>query len=139
MRFKLWLNENNEILPSVNVVRSVMPHLLQAAQTVYDQWDENEDEYAGGGICHEIAETMVDVLTNYHVEAVSFSQSIDEVHVYVIAKFKEGVYEINIPPYIYETGSGYSWKKIPGVKFQPNHVVVERIFADPNKFQEYEE
>lgn len=139
MRFKLWLNANNEILPSVNIVRSVMPHLLQAAQTVYDQWDENEDEYAGGGICHEIAEAMVDVLTNHRIEAVSFSQSIDEVHVYVIAKFKEGVYEINIPPYIYETGSGYSWKKILGVKFQPNHVVVERIFADPNKFQEYEE
>jgi len=82
---------------------------------------------------------MAGVFSNHNIQAVTFSQSIDDVHVYVIAKFREGVYEINIPPYIYETGSAYTWKKIPGVRFQQNHVVIEQIFDDPNRFQDYEE
>jgi hypothetical protein len=142
--FRDWLNENeNAALPSVTTVRSFMPQLLQAAQHVYDQWEQDDEgydeEYGGGGICHDIADAMSGVLSNHNIEAVTFSQSIDDVHVYVIAKFREGVYEINIPPYIYETGSGYTWKKIPGVRFQPNHVVIEQIFSDPNRFQDYEE
>lgn len=128
-------------LQSIRDMAAMLPQLLKAAQAVYDQWaqddDGYDDEYGGGGICHDIADAMVGVLTERSIDAMTFSQAIGDVHVYVIAKFAEGVYELNIPPYIYERGSGYSWTKLPNVVFKENDVIVNRIHTDPSKFDEY--
>lgn len=144
MKFRQWLIEmEQQPLPSVTIIRTIMPQLLQAAQHVYDQWEQDDDgydeEYGGGGVCHDIADAMSGVLSNHNIEATSFSQQIGDVHVYVIAQFKEGVYEINIPPNVYETGSGYTWKKIPGVRFDAGDVIVAQIDRDPNRFADYTE
>jgi len=54
---------DNRSLPSVNAAKQVMPRILAAAQRVYNDWDENDrDTYAGGGICHIIADAICDVL-----------------------------------------------------------------------------
>lgn len=118
-----------------------MPNILKGAQTVYDNWtqDENgyDEEYGGGGICHEIADSIVEVLSQHDVEATSVSQSIGDVHVYVVAKFQEGIYEIDIPPNIYEIGSAYTWKKIPNIKFNKNNIIINLIDKNTNKFEDF--
>ena len=48
-------------------------------------------------------------------------------HSWVIANLNEGVYEIDIPPGVYETGGGYSWSKIPDVTITTDDVVVNKI------------
>lgn len=60
-----------------------------------------------------------------------------EVHVYVVAAFAEGVYEIDIHHSVYETGGGYTWTKMPGVVFEPNDVTISRLDGDPNNISEY--
>lgn len=110
--------------------------IAAVAQRVYDKWDEDEDEYAGGGICHLIAEEIVDYLNDRNIEAVPFSCSVGENHVMVAAKYGENAYIIDISPYVYETGGGYSWQKVPDVKFSPNDVTMELA---PGDFEEYSE
>jgi len=113
--------------------------LVNAAQKEYDLWDENEDEYAGGGICHLLADKIIDELYNQGIDSTSVSQQCGEVHVFVVAKLSEGVISIDINPYRYETGGGYNWKKIPDVRFDVGDIVIDIIDPDPSKFEEYTE
>lgn len=34
---------------------------------------------------------------------------------------------MDIPPRVYETGGGYSWKKIPDVVFKSDDIVIDNI------------
>lgn len=116
------------------------PQIAALAQSVYDEWDENEDEYAGGGICHLIADEIVSFLDDQGYESFSYNAQMEENHVYVIARGHDGwVYEIDIPPHVYETGAGYQWNKIQEVTFKPDHVHVARISKDDGKFEELSE
>lgn len=127
--------------PSLNELRKLMPKIVLVAQKVYDEWQQDEsgydEEYGGGGICHEIAEKVAEVLLQNNIEANTVSQTIGDVHVYVVAKFKEGVYSIDIPPSIYEIGSAYTWKKKPNIKFNQNHIAIDLIDKNPEKFEDY--
>ena len=49
-------------------------------------------------------------------------------HAWVTAQLGDEAYGVDIPPSVYETGGGYSWKKKRGAKFPPS--VVE-IFPMP--------
>ena len=81
-------------LVSVKVAEALRPNMAHAAQVVYDRWDEEDiDTYAGGGICHYIADAICDVLDKKGIECSPVS-SCHEQHVYVIARFLEGVYYI---------------------------------------------
>jgi len=127
--------------PSVKIVGGLKASLASAAQKVYDSWDQgpegHDEEYGGGGICHDIADAMVEVLDGAGVEAASVSQSIGEVHVFVVAKFAEGVYSVDIPPRTYERGSAYTWTKIAGVRFDPEDIAVELIDRNTESFESY--
>lgn len=128
-------------LVSVNIIKTISHELVTAAQRVYDAWyqnDEGWDEmYAGGGICHDIASAIQDVLSSHNINCTTFSQSIGEVHVFAIAQFREGIYQVDIPPYVYETGGGYNWKKIKDVIFDTSDLLVSRISSDPGIFNDY--
>ena len=116
--------------------------LAKAAQRVYDAWQIDEEGYdwqvGAGGICHLIADAMLDVLSKYDVWAVSQSCS-HEVHVNVIAQFREGIYVVDINPYNYETGGGYTWKKRPDIEFTPDFVTASKIDSNPFNLREYVE
>jgi len=130
-------DEQNESLPSVDTAKSAMPRILEKVQRVYDDWDESDrDTYAGGGICHLLADEICDVLGSMGIECATVSCSMEQ-HVYVAAKFEEGVYSIDIPYHIYETGGGFSWQKIPDIKFEPNDVEFYRVSGDPDEFENY--
>ena len=80
---------------------------------------------------------MVDVLSKNDIESTTVSQTIGEQHVYVVAKTEDGIYEVDIPPDVYETGGGYCWKKIPNVKFDEEDVLINRLSFDPDEFENY--
>jgi hypothetical protein len=132
----------NEV-PSIKIMDSMKTRLAEAAQKVYDAWEQdaegNDEEYGGGGICHDIADNMAEVLGNAGVEATTVSQSVGDVHVFVVAKFREGVYSIDIPPSLYERGYAYTWTKIPGVRFGAGDISVDLVDRNPERFEDYTE
>jgi hypothetical protein len=117
--------------------------LVKAAQNVYDEWDADSDSDGGdflvgfGGICHVIADAMCDVLNEMGIECAPISASVGDQHVFVVAKMEDGVVSIDISPSVYETGSGYNWKKIPNVKFKSSDIQVDILDADPDSFEQY--
>lgn len=128
------------MIPSISAVKALVPAIVNAAQEVYDNWvpeDGFDEDYGEGGICHDIADAIVGVLSDRGIDAYSVSQQIGEVHVYVVAKLQEGVYRIDIPPDTYERGYAYTWEKIPGVRFQPNDIVIDLIDKNPESLENY--
>jgi len=123
-------------------LKSLSPELATAAQKVYDDWDQSDpenDDLGGGGICQDIAEVMASKLNEFGIEAQTVSAQIGEQHVWVVAKLADGVYNVDIYPSAYERGGGYSWTKIPGVKFGAEYISISRLDPDPNSFSQYTE
>lgn len=134
-----FMLSKSPITESSNNPVSLKSQIAQIAQKVYDDWDENDDVYAGGGICDLIADEIVSFLSSNNVESFSYNPHQGENHVYVIAKFPSGIFEIDIPPNVYEIGGGYSWKKIPNIKFDSRCVIINKISNDIEKFDELQE
>jgi len=129
--------------PNIPLSLSVAaPRLLEAAQEVYDAWEQVDgfdSELGAGGICQDIASRMVDALSSLGIDdALCFHASVGENHVYVVASIPaDGVYAIDIPPQVYETGSGYVWRRKDGVVFDLDDLVIDRIAEamDADEFQ----
>ena len=138
INLKTLLIEGIKSVKSVNDL--VLKKLAQAAQYQYDSWRQNEEGYDGelgyGGICHLIADDLAGILTNHGIECSTVCSNWEQ-HVYLICKFKEGIFSIDIPYHIYETGGGFSWKKRPNVKFDSSNVVLSKIDSNPNHFDRY--
>lgn len=130
-----------EGLKSVNsITDDVLVKIAEAAQKQYDQWkqdDEGYDEELGsGGICHLIAEDLAGILSNHGIECSTVCSTYEQ-HVYLVCKFREGVYMIDIPYHVYESGGGFTWKKKPDVKFDKSHVVISGLDRNPRNFNKY--
>lgn len=115
--------------------------MAAAAQHAYDQWkqDENgmDEELGSGGICQDIAEAIADVIsTNTRYEASTVSAQCGEQHVWCIAYTKKEAFSVDIPYSSYEKGGGYTWKKIPDVRFDDSHITFDR--TDPPGPEGYE-
>lgn len=142
INFKNWI-ENEQPLKSVKEIESLRPTMISKAQDIYDNWEQDDqghdEEYGGGGICHNIADEIASVLNDHGIDAGTVSAQSGTQHVYTIGKFQEGVYEIDIHPSTYEIGAAYTWKKIPNVKFENKDIVISRIDSDPESFDTYME
>lgn len=105
--------------------------IAERAQVVYDDWEQDEegacDEYGCGGICDTIADEIVDVLDRAGIDARSQHDD-SENHTSVLARLPDGIYGVDIPPSVYETGEWYVYKKRSGVVFDESDVIVEKIF-----------
>lgn len=131
------------MLNSIKDIQEIKADLAEAAQEVYDNWQQDEDgwdeEVGRGGICHLIADEMINTMFGAGISE-CFSVSCNhEVHVYCVVQCVEGVVEVDIPYSIYETGGGYTWKKINGVKFIEEDVFVNILDADPEMIKNYVE
>lgn len=142
-KFAGWVKqEPPQVVESERELTPLLPELVQAAQEAYDAWSQDEQgedpELGVGGICQDVAEAMSGVLNGHGIDASTVdNQGMGDQHVWVVAKLSDGVYVVDIPPGVYETGSGYVWKKRPGVVFSPEHILVDRIDSDPAKFEQY--
>lgn len=117
--------------PSVTELEALRSDFCEAAQAVYDNWDQDVeghcDEYAHGGICHDIAEAICDVLYKNEIGCTTFSPSIGDVHVWAVADIEGEAYRVDIIPYLYEQGGGYTWKKIPDIIFEDDDIIIESM------------
>ncbi len=124
-------------LPTLALAQALAPQLVAVAQLEYDKWDESDlDTYAGGGICHLIAEELVSVLDAAGIEASTVS-STHEQHVYVVCKLQEGVVTLDIPYGLYEHGAMFTWSKIHGVQFEPLDLAWYKVDRDPEGYERY--
>ncbi len=123
---------------SFEELKSLRPVFAKLAQEVYDEWDEeDEDTYAGGGICHLMADKFCEYLQSKGIDCGSVSAQVGEQHVFTVVKTSDGVAEVDINPYTYERGGGYSWQKIPDVELQPSDVAVNILSRNPEDFEQY--
>jgi len=142
---KLDESEDEFDVSSLNSIKDitdiVKDDMVKVAQEQYDAWKQDHDgqdvELGSGGICHLIVEDLISVLYRHKIENVQSVCSNYEQHVYVVGQFKEGIYEIDIPYDVYETGGGFTWKKIPDVQFNRNDIVIRRLSSDPSEYSNY--
>jgi|ERR1035437_4380320 hypothetical protein len=119
---------------------NILNKIVAAAQKQYDEWAQNEEGYdeelGHGGICHLIADDLADILSGVGIECSTVCDSSVQ-HVYLVCKFREGIYSIDIPYYFYESGGGFSWKKKKDIKFDSSHVIIHPIDRNPRNFKKY--
>ena len=116
--------------PLVERLHELRPQLAKVAQEVYDGWEQDEDgrcDWLGyGGICQDIAGEQADVLSDAGIDCGSIGSPMEQ-HVLVLAYNDDEAYFVDVPPYIYETGGGFCWKKIPGVEFEPDDINIMEV------------
>jgi len=125
------------------MIQALRPQLAAAAQSVYDEWEQDADgldfELGSGGICDRISEAMASVIVGSipDVQIADGGAEGDD-HAWLIVHDGRQGYHVDIPAHIYEHGGGYSWTKRPDVKFSPNDVEISQIPADwfPDGFDE---
>ncbi len=106
------------------------PELAAAAQAVVDSWvvdEDGEDDYGGGGVCDDVARALSGVVSALPgVEVVDGGQDGDD-HAWIVVYDDSEAFAVDVPPGVYETGGGYSWKKIDGAVVSPDDVVIEPV------------
>lgn len=140
MRFKNWFE--NIKSPAFQSLVKLRPQMAIAAQNVYDNWVQDEDdEYNGGGICQDIAEAISNVVNNNYsgnFDVGTVSAQCGEQHVWVVMTVDDEAFEIDVPYSMYERGGGYNWQKIQGVKFSPNDIIISPMdHGDAKQALEY--
>lgn len=81
--------------------------------------------FGSGGACDAIQRAMSDVLSKVDAQITEGGQPGDD-HAYLIVFNDNEAYEVDIPPYVYERGGGYNWKKIPNVILTPDHLIIQK-------------
>ncbi len=120
-------------------LQTLRPAIAAAAQKVVDEWQLDEDgldpELGTGGVCDRVADVIIDTLYG-HLEGIEAATGAPEgeEHQWVVVGDGQSAFVVDIPPGVYETGGGYSWKKIEGAKIGPQDVVIEPI--DPKLAQD---
>ncbi len=114
-------------------IESLRPSIAQKAQEIYDAWKQDhegvDEEFGTGGICDAIANEISSELASRGYDVVEGGQAGDD-HAFVIAHNGNHAFVVDIPPNVYESGGGYSWKKKEGVKFADDHVEVDEFPGD---------
>lgn len=116
----------------VEEINALREQMAAAAQAEYDTWEQDEDgldpELGSGGICDRIAEALSAVIceTVADVDPGEYGFDGDEHAALVIRRGDEQVF-VDIDHRLYETGGGYSWRKLDGVVFRAQDVTVEDL------------
>jgi hypothetical protein len=106
--------------------------MAKAAQLVYDEWSPDEegldDVYGSGGICDDISREISSIIYEKvkDVDIMDGGQDGDD-HAYLIVYNDIEAYIVDIPPGVYEEGSGYNWQKKPNVIITAEDVAIEPI------------
>jgi len=105
---------------------ALKPYMASVAQKVYDEWLPDEGDT--GGICDMVANEIGGVIASKisDVDIDDYGQEGDD-HAALVVSLGNERYYVDIPAYVYETGGGYNWTKIPNVTISANDVIVERV------------
>lgn len=113
----------------VQALMALRPAMASAAQAIYDEWQDSEDDdFGGGGICDAIADEVGSIIAQNiaDVDIRDGGWEGDD-HAYVIATLGGESVAVDIPSGVYETGGGYSWTKVPDVTFTPDDVAISSL------------
>lgn len=111
---------------------ALRPAIAQAAQKIVDEWQVDEEgldpELGAGGVCDRVADAIIETLYA-NVDGIEAAPGAPEGedHQWVVASDGQEAVVVDIPPGVYETGGGYSWKKIEGARIGPGDVFVGPI------------
>lgn len=103
--------------------------LCAAAQRVLDEWEQDENgidaERGSGGACDAVSNALSEVLVTRlrGIGTLEGGQDGDD-HSSLIVHNGTQAIGVDIPPSIYEVGSGYVWRKRSGVVLEPDDVAV---------------
>lgn len=118
------LSQLRQPLTLMRQLLALRPQIATAAQKIYDEWTE-EDQ---GGICDQIAQEISGIIASNieNIELDDYGHEGDD-HAAVVVKRPGKAYLVDIPHSVYETGGGYSWKKIPNIRFKPDDIIIIRL------------
>lgn len=111
---------------------ALRPQMASAAQAVLDDWTQDEDGYdeelGGGGACDRVSDAMRDVVAEAHpeLEFQEGGQDGDD-HAFFIAYDTDEAFAVDVHPSVYETGGGYSWRKVDGAEVGAGDVAVWEV------------
>jgi hypothetical protein len=143
---KSLLNEARTIDNKIfSFLKSILPQLAQAAEGVYDDWEQDEEgyssEYGTGGICDRIADEMASTYDRLRPNILADWESFTmykehECHTdfYVVNHKEKEIIEVGLPPYAYETGGGYTWKKKKEHEIHPNSFYITSDYLNYDNF-----
>ncbi len=151
-KWKKFVSESSKSIRDFEKIYSIVPLAIKEIQAEYDSWQQDEDgfsdyidptsssEIGSGGLCHVFAAIVGRHLSNVGVEVYEVS-SCHEQHVYLVFVVREGqnigVYELDIPYSIYESGGGFTWRKREGVQFSEEDFSIYKLSSDPKDLKEY--
>lgn len=133
MKYLKYFENNNSIKDIISLLK---PQLAQAAQHVYDAWDQDDEgfseTYGGGGICDDIARAMCEVIDKNTSFGSFYLYNEYDYHtsMYVYDNLLKECYNVDISPYYYEEGAAYTWKKIKDVEFEEGMVSIRYVDYD---------
>jgi len=132
------LSQKTFLLKELEILK---PQMVRAAQEIYNLWEQDDDgfdeEYGSGGICDQISQEISNVIANsIDADIIPGGQDGDD-HAWIFAKRGNEAFSIDIPPGYYESGSGYSWVKIPNVIFTTE--MIEIYPANSEDLEGYDE
>lgn len=116
-------------------LQSIKQKMATAAQEVIDEWDQDEEGYdeeiGTGGVCDQVSSAISGVISEAIPEAefTDGGQDGDD-HAFLIVYDDQESYAVDIPPRVYETGGGYSWKKIENAVVTADDIVIEKVDRD---------
>ncbi len=120
-------------------IENLLPLMVKEIQKIYDEWTQDDygvDEILGtGGICDQISQKTGEILAQHGFDIVEGGMDGDD-HAFIIAIKNKTAFIVDIPPYVYETGGGYSWKKRPNVVFSPKDFDVVKTEYEYFKIEE---
>lgn len=117
-------------------LRALRPLMAAAAQEVYDQWEQTEED--SGGLCSEIANALGEVV-NSHIPDARITQGghDGDDHDWIIVFDNYNAFGVDIPYDIYEIDHGmWDYEKINDVVFTPEDVSVTNLGIDPKQLRE---
>ena len=112
-------------LASISRVRSVRKALALAVQEVYENW-EPEDGYQTGNLSRIVAQSMLRVLKGAGIYAAINDDGL------LAIRTPEGIFKLEVPAQVYETATGYNWRKTQGVTIASDNLIIDRLSEDPN-------
>jgi len=103
------------------------PALARAAQKVVDAWAQDaegvSEEYGVGGVCDDVAEAMCDVMARRRIDCRTHHWA-DDNHTNCLVVVDGAVWEVDVPPRVYETGAWYRYRKVEDARIAATDVTI---------------